>query len=80
MSYIKKLLQEPGYLESDESTRDGDQLVDQVRGSAIEEYKPHVRTLIQQSNDIIGAISKDDTTQQISGKLKDIHNHLWFDA
>lgn len=73
-------MQEPGYAASDESTKDGDQLVDQVRGSAIEEYKPHVRSVLQQSSDIIKTISQDETSQEISGKFKDIHNHLWFDG
>jgi hypothetical protein len=79
MSYIQRLLQEPGYLADDQSTKDGEELVTQIRHSALEKYKPEVNSVIQESNTIIRAVSEDPNSKMISQKIKAIHNHLWYD-
>lgn len=79
MGYVKKLLSDGHYLNSENSTKDGSKLIKEIRGSAIEEYKPQVRKMFQQSNDIIQAMSDDKTSQELSSKIKDIHDHLWYD-
>lgn len=73
------MLQEPGYLSGDESTEDGSKLVDEVRHSALEEYKPQVKSMVRQSSKIVKSVSDDPISQKISGKVKAIHDHLWYD-
>lgn len=73
------MLQEPGYLSSDESTEEGSKLVDEVRSSALEEYKPQVKSMIQESSGVIKSISDDPISQKIAEKIKAIHDHLWYD-
>lgn len=79
MDYIQRVLKEPGYLEADQSTEDGSRLVDQVRSSAFEKYRPEIDSLMRESNGIVTAITDDPTTKEISQKIKAIHNHLWYD-
>lgn len=73
------MLQEPGYLSGNGSTEDGSKLVDEVRQSALEEYKPQVKSMIQESSVIVKSVSDDPISQKISEKVKAIHNHLWYD-
>ncbi|KAI9468990.1 MAG: hypothetical protein EXX96DRAFT_492337 [Benjaminiella poitrasii] len=80
MVYIKQLLQEPGYLASDESTEEGKKLVEKSRQSTLEKYKPEINGLIQESSDIVQAISDDKTANDISEKVKAIHRTLWYDS
>ncbi|CAO0796486.1 unnamed protein product [Mucor circinelloides] len=80
IAYVQKMLQEPGYLSSDESTEEGSKLVDEVRRSALEEYKPQVKSMIQESSGVIKSISDDPISQKIAEKIKAIHDHLWYDS
>ncbi|KAL9544020.1 hypothetical protein MBANPS3_007837 [Mucor bainieri] len=80
IAYVQKMLQEPGYLSGDESTEEGSKLVDEVRSSALEEYKPQVKSMIQESSGIIKAVSDDPISQKIAEKVKAIHDHLWYDS
>ncbi|CEP14943.1 hypothetical protein [Parasitella parasitica] len=79
-AYVEKMLQEPGYLSGDESTEEGNKLVHEVRQSALEEYKPQVKSLLHESNSIIKSVSDDPISQKISLKVRDIHDHLWYDS
>lgn len=79
MAYTQKLLKEPGYLADDQSTNDGKELVNEVRSSALEKYKREVDSIVQESNNIIRAISEDPNSREISQKIKSIHSHLWYD-
>ncbi|KAI8645155.1 hypothetical protein BD408DRAFT_362091 [Parasitella parasitica] len=78
--YVQRMLQEPGYLSGNESTEEGNKLVNEVRHSALEDYKPQVKSMIQESNGIIKSVSDDPLSQKISGKIRNIHDHLWYDS
>ncbi|KAI7904602.1 uncharacterized protein BX663DRAFT_559607 [Cokeromyces recurvatus] len=79
-SYVKRLLKDPGYVSSDESTEDGKRLVKQSRQSSLEKYRSDMNGLIQETSDIIKAISDDEISKDISKKVKSIHQHLWYDS
>lgn len=72
-------MREPEYLEADQSTEDGSNLIDQVRSSGFEKYRSEINGLIQESTGIVTSITNDPTTKEISQKIKAIHKHLWYD-
>ncbi|KAK4517824.1 CCR4-NOT core subunit cdc39 [Mucor velutinosus] len=80
IAYVQRMLQEPGYLSGNESTEEGSKLVEEVRRSALEEYKPQVQSMIQESSGIIKSVSDDPISQKIAEKVKAIHDHLWYDS
>lgn len=53
--------------------------MDEVRSSALEEYKPQVKSMIQESSSIVKSVSDDPISQKIAEKIKAIHDHLWYD-
>ncbi|CAO3614243.1 unnamed protein product [Mucor hiemalis] len=80
INFVQHLLKDPNYLESDDSTEEGHELVDDLRTSGFEKYKPEIDSMLQESSAIVTAITEDPITKEISEKVKSIHTHLWYDS
>ncbi|KAI8048946.1 uncharacterized protein B0P05DRAFT_575954 [Gilbertella persicaria] len=78
--YIHKLLKEPGYLEANQSTQDGKRLVEQLRQSAVEKYRPEANSILQEASDFVQTVTNDPISKDISKRVKSIHRNLWYDG
>ncbi|KAI8333214.1 hypothetical protein BD560DRAFT_306242, partial [Blakeslea trispora] len=78
-SYIQQLLKEPDYLEADQSTKDGQDLVNQIRQHTFDQYRSEASAFARDSSDFINTISEDPISKDISNLVRSIHNHLWYD-
>lgn len=73
------MLDDPGYLEAEDSTTEGNELIEKLRKSGFEKYKPEIDSMLGESSAIVTAITEDPITKEISQRVKSIHNHLWYD-
>lgn len=78
--FVQRLLDDPGYLEAEDSTTEGNELIEKLRKSGFEKYKPEIDSMLGESSAIVTAITEDPITKEISQRVKSIHNHLWYDS
>ncbi|OBZ89505.1 Uncharacterized protein C32A11.02c [Choanephora cucurbitarum] len=78
-NYIQRLLQEPDYLEADQSTQDGQELIGQIRQHAFDQYRSEANDFAQEASDFVNTVSEDPISKDISDLVKSIHKHLWYD-
>ena len=78
-NYIQRLLQEPDYLEADQSTQDGQELISQIRQHAFDQYRSEANDFAQEASDFVNTVSEDPISKDISDLVKSIHKHLWYD-
>jgi hypothetical protein len=77
--YVERLVREPGYATTDESTEEGRKLMD--RGSEVlhGNYDDHLRYLSDESRRYMRFMAEDEVSREINDRITAIHRDLWMD-
>ncbi|KAI8084573.1 uncharacterized protein BX664DRAFT_266122 [Halteromyces radiatus] len=77
--YIKRLVREPGYVQDEQSTKDGQQLLERGRSEQFDSYRRTINEAFDQAISFFNAIAQDPTAIEIRNALKNIKRDLWLD-
>lgn len=78
--YADRLVSEPGYVQRDESTKDGRRLMDQGNHMIKGKYREHLNFLSSESRKFINLMAEDDISKELNHRVATIHRDLWMDG
>ncbi|CEP13128.1 hypothetical protein [Parasitella parasitica] len=79
MRYVNRLLKEPGYGQSDESSQEGRQLMDRGNHLIKGRYKEHLNFLSSESRKYMNLMAEDQVSKELYARIAKIHRDLWMD-
>lgn len=78
--YVDRLASEPGYVQREESSQEGRQLMDKGNQLIKGRYSEHLNYLSAESRKIIRLMSEDEISKELSHRVATIHRDLWMDG
>jgi hypothetical protein len=79
LQYVQRLLRDPDYINNENSTEDGQQLIDIGRELMKGKYGEHYQYLSNQVRDYMHLLAEDDISREINDRVTQIHQDLWMD-
>ncbi|KAI8890438.1 hypothetical protein K501DRAFT_168773, partial [Backusella circina FSU 941] len=80
LKYVQRLLCDPDYINTEDSTEDGRQLIDIGRDLMKGRYGEHYQYLSNHIRQYMHLLAEDDVSREINGRLTQIHQDLWMDS
>ncbi|KAI9497518.1 hypothetical protein BDB00DRAFT_784840 [Zychaea mexicana] len=77
--YLRRLLQEPNYVNNDQSTEDGKYLINRMRELTRDRHRDHTDFLINEAKAYMSSLEDDPMARELEMRFKQIHNDLWLD-
>ncbi|KAG2230926.1 hypothetical protein BDF21DRAFT_358030 [Thamnidium elegans] len=78
--YVDRLVTEPGYVQREESTQEGRQLMDKGNHMIKGRYREHLNYLSTESRKIMRLMAEDEISQELNHRVATIHRDLWMDG
>ncbi|OAD78793.1 hypothetical protein PHYBLDRAFT_86476, partial [Phycomyces blakesleeanus NRRL 1555(-)] len=78
--YLKRLLKDPGYVDSEQSTKDGEKLLRTGQKVTKGRYQHLFYDMLDESKEISRAMAEDPVALEINKRLRNIHKDLWLDS
>ncbi|ORZ22553.1 hypothetical protein BCR42DRAFT_406423 [Absidia repens] len=79
-NYTQRLVKEPGYVTDEQSTTDGQQLIELGRSADFDTYRGCLSEMGDHAKTFCQALAQDPTAMEIKQVLKKIHQDLWLDV
>ncbi|GAA5799252.1 hypothetical protein HPULCUR_004662 [Helicostylum pulchrum] len=80
INYVNRLATEPGYVQREESSQEGRQLMDKGNQMIKGRYREHLDYLSTESRKMIRLIAEDETSKELNHRIATIHRDLWMDG
>ncbi|KAI9254779.1 hypothetical protein EDC94DRAFT_678873 [Helicostylum pulchrum] len=80
INYVNRLATEPGYVQREESSQEGRQLMDKGNQMIKGRYRKHLDYLSTESRKMIRLIAEDETSKELNHRIATIHRDLWMDG
>ncbi|KAI9027459.1 hypothetical protein CLU79DRAFT_716995 [Phycomyces nitens] len=80
IGYLKRLLKDPGYVDSEASTKDGEKLLRTGQKVTKGRYQNLFYDMLDESKEITQAMAEDPVALEINKRLRNIHKDLWLDG
>ncbi|KAI7868580.1 hypothetical protein BDF14DRAFT_1742337 [Spinellus fusiger] len=77
--YLKQLFKEPGFVDSEASTKEGEALLRRGQELTQDRYKDKFSLLLDESRAITEAMANDKLALELKKRFKSIHKDLWLD-
>jgi hypothetical protein len=79
IKYVDRLAREPGYASQDQSTEEGQRLMDQGHQIVKGQYSDHLNYLSSESRKLMNLMAEDEISKELHAKIATIHRDLWMD-
>lgn len=80
MQYIERLVTEPGYVQLEQSTQEGTQLMDTGNHMIKGKYRGNLHFLSSESRKIMNLMAEDHISKELNHRIATIHRDLWMDS
>ncbi|KAI9312359.1 hypothetical protein BX666DRAFT_1865994, partial [Dichotomocladium elegans] len=78
--YLRRLAEEPGYANDEQSTEDGKRLVSRARELTQGRYSGHFDHMFNEAKSFLRAMNDDPMACELEQALAQIHKDLWYDG
>ncbi|KAI7890628.1 uncharacterized protein EV154DRAFT_603139 [Mucor mucedo] len=78
--YSDRLVTEPGYVQREESTQEGRQLMDVGNSMIKGKYRENLNYLSSESRKIMNLMAEDEISKELNHRIATIHHDLWMDG
>lgn len=79
MHYVNRLIREPGYANSDQSTQESKRLMDRGNEMIKGRYREHLEFLQTEGRKLINLMAEDEISKELNHRIATIHRDLWMD-